>query len=87
MRVPPGQVFVLVEVLEEGGLTDELLLLADLLAGVPGLGQLHLQGAERGPHHLAVTEVLATQCSVRRQKYKERRNQTPQWCVRDLSRL
>ena len=44
--------------LEEGGLTDELLLLAHLLTGVAGLGQLHLQGAERGPHHLAVAEVL-----------------------------
>lgn len=55
---PPGQVLVLVEVLEEGGLTHELLLLAHLLAGASWLGQPDLQGAERGPHHLSVAEVL-----------------------------
>ncbi|KAA8579559.1 hypothetical protein FQN60_006652 [Etheostoma spectabile] len=48
-------------VLEEGGLTDELLLLTHLLAGVTRLGQFHLQSAERGPHHLTVAEVLTTQ--------------------------
>ena len=56
--VPPGQVLVLVEVLEEGRLTDELLLLTHLLTGAPGLGLFDLQGAEGGPHHLTVTEVL-----------------------------
>ena len=54
----PCQVLVLVEVLEEGGLTDELLLLTHLLTGASRLSQLHLQGAEGGPHHLAVAEVL-----------------------------
>ena len=54
----PGQVLVLVEVLKVGGLTDELGLLAHLLAGAARLRQLHLQSAERRPHHLAVTEVL-----------------------------
>lgn len=39
------QVLFLVEVLEEGRLADELVLLAHLLAGLPGLSQLHLQGA------------------------------------------
>lgn len=51
-------VLVLVEVLEERRLTDELVLLAHLLAGLPGLSQLHLQGPEGGPHHLPVAEVL-----------------------------
>lgn len=59
--VPPGQVLVLVEVLEEGGLTDELLLLTHLLTGATRLGQFDLQSAERRPHHLAVAEVLTTQ--------------------------
>lgn len=71
MCVPPGQVFILVKVLEEGGLTDELLLLTDLLAGVPGLCQLHLQGAEGRPHDLTVTEVLRTQHDVKQQECKE----------------
>lgn len=57
--------------LEEGGLTDELLLLTDLLAGVPGLCQLHLQGAERRPHDLTVTEVLRTQHDVKQQECKK----------------
>lgn len=59
-RVPPGQVLVLVEVLEEGRLADELLLLTHLLAGVSRLGHSHLHGAEGGPHDLTVAEVLAT---------------------------
>lgn len=57
--VPPGQVLVLIEVLEERGLADELLLLTHLLTGASGLGQFDLQRAERRPHHLAVTEVLS----------------------------
>lgn len=57
-RVPPGQVLVLVEVLEEGGFTDELLLLAHLLAGASRLCQPDLQGAEGRPHHLSVAKVL-----------------------------
>ncbi len=73
MCVPPGQVLVLVEVLEEGGLTDELLLLTHLLAGAAGLGQLDLQSAERRPHHLTVAEVLTTQRGVtQRQKISYR---------------
>lgn len=59
--VPPGQVFVLVEVLEEGRLADELLLLTDLLTGAAWISQFDLQGAERRPHHLTVAEVLTTQ--------------------------
>lgn len=55
------QVLFLVEVLEEGRLADELALLAHLLAGLPGLSQLHLQGAKGRPHHLAVAEVLERQ--------------------------
>lgn len=74
MRAPPGQVLVLVEVLEEGGLTDELLLLTHLLAGASRLGQLDLQGAEGGPHHLAVAEVLTTQRNVTREQTQRRRN-------------
>lgn len=62
--VPPGQVLVLIEVLEEGGLADQLLLLTHLLAGAPWLGQPYLQSAEGGPHHLTVAEVLATQSDV-----------------------
>lgn len=58
MCAPPGQVLVLVEVLEEGRLTDELLLLAHLLAGASGLCQSDLQGAEGRPHHLSVAKVL-----------------------------
>lgn len=58
MCAPPGQVFVLVEVLEEGWLTDELLLLAHLFAGVAGLRQPDLQSAEGRPHHLSVAKVL-----------------------------
>lgn len=52
------QVLVLVQVLEERWLTDELVLLAHLLAGLPGLSKLHLQGTEGRPHHLPVAEVL-----------------------------
>ena len=59
--VLPGQVLVLVEVLEEGRLTDELLLLTHLLTGASRVGQFDLQGAEGGPHHLTVAEVLTTQ--------------------------
>lgn len=55
------QVLFLVEVLEEGRLADELALLAHLFAGLPGLSQLHLQGAKGRPHHLAVAEVLERQ--------------------------
>lgn len=55
----PDQVLVLVEVLEEGRLTDQLLLLTHLLTGLSRFGHLHLQGAERRPHHLAVAEVLS----------------------------
>lgn len=55
---PPGQVLVLVEVLEEGRFTDELLLLAHLFAGVSRLCQPDLQSAEGRPHHLSVAEVL-----------------------------
>lgn len=55
---PPGQVFVLVEVLEEGWLTDELLLLAHPLAGASGLCQPDLQSAEGWPHHLSMAKVL-----------------------------
>lgn len=55
------QVLFLVEVLEEGRLTDELALLAHLFAGLPGLSQLHLQGAKGRPHHLAMAEVLERQ--------------------------
>lgn len=61
---PPGQVLVLVEVLEEGWLTDELLLLAHPLAGASGLCQPDLQSAEGRPHHLSMAEVL-------RKKYTE----------------
>lgn len=69
--VPPGQVLVLVEVLEEGRLTDELLLLTHLLAGASRLGQPDLQGAEGGPHHLTVAEVL-----TRRKKNKRKRSKS-----------
>lgn len=51
-------VLVLVEVLEERGLADELALLAHLLAGLPGLSKLDLQGTEGRPHHLPMAEVL-----------------------------
>lgn len=61
LSVPPGQVLVFVEVLEERRLADELLLLTHLLAGAAGLGQPDLQSAEGGPHHLTVAEVLTTQ--------------------------
>lgn len=36
------QVLVLVEMLEEGRLTDELVLLTHLLAGLPGLSKFYL---------------------------------------------
>lgn len=58
--VVPGQILVLVEVLEEGRFTDELLLLTHLFTGLSGFGHLDLQSAERRPHHLAVAEVLTT---------------------------
>lgn len=57
------QVLLLVEVLKERGLADELVLLAHLLARLPRLGQLHLQGAQGRPHHLAMAEVLEQQRS------------------------
>lgn len=47
--------------LEEGRLTDELVLLTDLLAGLPGLGKFYLQGTQGRPHHLPVAEVLEGQ--------------------------
>ena len=71
-RVPPGQVLVLVEVLEERGLADELLLLAHLLTRAARFGQLDLQSAEGGPHDLAVTEVLTTQHRVTKQNHYHR---------------
>lgn len=52
------QVLVLVEMLEEGRLTDELVLLTCLLAGLPGLSKFYLQGTQGRPHHLPVAEVL-----------------------------
>lgn len=58
MCAPPGQILVLVEVLEEGRLTDELLLLAHLFAGASGLCQPDLQSAEWRPHHLSMAKVL-----------------------------
>lgn len=44
--------------LKERRLTDELVLLAHLLAGLSRLSKLYLQGTEGWPHHLPVAEVL-----------------------------
>lgn len=80
---PPGQVLVLVEVLEEGWLTDELLLLAHPLAGASGLCQPDLQSAEGRPHHLSMAKVLRNHTGKRQFLLLQLQRSTSQmhcWC-------
>ncbi len=56
----PEQILVFIEMLEEGGFTDQLLLLTHLLTGFTCWSQSDLHGAERRPHDLTVTEILHT---------------------------
>lgn len=70
----PGQILVFIEMLEEGGFTDQLLFLTHLFAGFPCRSELHLHSAQRRPHHLTVTEILQTE-------FEQGRTFTVQACI------
>lgn len=60
-RVLPFQVFVFVQVLEKGGLADQLCLLTHLFTRLTQVSLFDLQSAEGRPHDLTVAEVLRKQ--------------------------
>lgn len=64
----PEQILVFIEMLEEGGFTDQLLFLTNLLAGFTSRSEFDLHGAERRPHHLTVTEILHTHTHTNTQR-------------------